>query len=53
MQCLWIEIFSLKFQKIWVAFVSFKYFEKWWVSRAMRNETIYWDGLKQEKKIYC
>ena len=27
---------------------SFWYFEEKWVGRAMGNETIYWDGLRQE-----
>ena len=39
-------LFSLRFPKIWVGYVFFKwYFEKKWVGRAMGNETIYWDGL--------
>ena len=42
-------LFSLKFPKIWVGYVFFKwYFEKQWVGRAMGNETIYWDGLRKE-----
>ena len=43
-------LFSLKFPKIWVGYVFFKwYFEKKWVGRAMGNETIYWDGLTGER----
>ena len=39
-------LFSLKFPKIWVGYVFFKwYFEKKWFGRAMGGETIYWDGL--------
>ena len=39
-------LFSLKFPKIWVGYVFFKwYFEKKCVGRAMGNETIYCDGL--------
>ena len=49
--------FSLKFQKIWVGFLFFKwYFEKIRVGQAMGNESIYGDGLthqlRQKKRVF-
>ena len=44
-------LFSLKFPKIWVGYVFFKwYFEKKWVGQAMGNEPIYWDGQKTKRR---
>ena len=46
-------LFSLKFPKIWVGYVFFKwYFEKKWVDRAMGNKTIYWHWPNSEFTIW-